>query len=94
MADHLRWQIQQLMSKERFMCLCTYLLSRAIHIEMAYAIDATFFRLVADDHPTRMSYRSYLGQRGNFVITAHQQREYVDEFDSKARKSLAMQCIS
>ena len=42
MVDHLRRQIQQLTSKE--VCVSLYIPSvRAIHIEMAYAIDSTSF---------------------------------------------------
>ena len=81
---------------ERCVCLCTFLLSRAIHIEMAFAIDSTSFLNALSQMINRRGcpIEVISGNGGNFVSTGHLRREFVDEFDSKARKSLSMQPIS
>ena len=63
---------------------------------MAYAIDSTSFLNALSQMINRRGcpIEVILGNGGNFVSTGYLRREFVDEFDSKAKKSLAMQPIS
>ena len=74
------------------MFLCTYLLFRAIHIEMAYATDSTSFLDALSQMINRRGCpMEVISGNGG---TGHMRREFVDEFDSKAKKSLSMQPVS
>ncbi|XP_065193163.1 uncharacterized protein LOC135824359 [Sycon ciliatum] len=79
--------------RKRYVCLFTCLLSRAVHLEMAYALDANSFLNAFSRMVNRRGrpFEVISDNGGNFVSADRQLRE--DVYNDKVKKTMASQRI-